>query len=283
MAGSMMALVLFIHLMTLDEGGIRGVPGRFAPTIQEGFFHEHHIASSGCGLQPGNAITISIVQPCFSGSRCAIPKSSTVNHRNLDNRMMLLRCTLIQLRAFCAVAREGSFGAAARRLGMTQSGVSQAVIGLENVLGVTLFSRTQEGVVPTLVASRLLHEAENALGSVMRLQEIAAMAKDDETGQLRIACVPSVAARLMPRWLKSFALLHPAMETMVYVRHHIEAGDWVLQGIADIGFTSVTHTGLAAKAVFQDELKLVAHRGHSILSRGASVPIGDFAGIGASA
>jgi DNA-binding transcriptional LysR family regulator len=50
--------------------------------------------------------------------------------------------SLDQLRTFLAVAEEGSFSAAARKLGRTQSVVSYAVATLEEQLGVTLFDRS---------------------------------------------------------------------------------------------------------------------------------------------
>ena len=54
---------------------------------------------------------------------------------------MLDPLTLDQLRVLVAVAEEGSFSAAARKLGRVQSAISQSVQGLETALGVTIFDR----------------------------------------------------------------------------------------------------------------------------------------------
>jgi DNA-binding transcriptional LysR family regulator len=57
--------------------------------------------------------------------------------------------TLGQLRAFVAAVDEGSFSAAARRLGRTQSVVTQTIANLERQLGLKLFdltARLREGV-----------------------------------------------------------------------------------------------------------------------------------------
>ena len=61
---------------------------------------------------------------------------------------MLDNLTLDQMRVLIAVAEEGSFSAAARRLGRVQSAVSQAMQGLEDNLRLSLFDRS--GKTPAL-------------------------------------------------------------------------------------------------------------------------------------
>jgi DNA-binding transcriptional LysR family regulator len=58
--------------------------------------------------------------------------------------------TLAQLRALIAVADRHGLSAAASAVGLTQSGVSQAVLALEETLGVPLLVRRRDGVVPDL-------------------------------------------------------------------------------------------------------------------------------------
>lgn len=56
---------------------------------------------------------------------------------------------LAQLRAFHAVAREGSFTTAAHALSVTQPTVSSQVKALEDSYGIRLFDRRGRQVVPT--------------------------------------------------------------------------------------------------------------------------------------
>ena len=51
--------------------------------------------------------------------------------------------------AFARVVADGSFTAAADRLGLTRSAVSKAVMELEQLLGVRLLDRTTRRVSPT--------------------------------------------------------------------------------------------------------------------------------------
>ncbi len=61
---------------------------------------------------------------------------------------MIDALTLDQMRIFVAAVDEGSFSAAARKLGRVQSAVSQSIAALEGQLGVALFDRS--GKTPRL-------------------------------------------------------------------------------------------------------------------------------------
>ncbi|MBY5393230.1 LysR family transcriptional regulator [Rhizobium leguminosarum] len=68
----------------------------------------------------------------------------------------MLRENVNDLLAFLAVARERSFTKAAAKLGMSQSGLSHIVRGLEERLGVRLLTRTTRSVAPTPEGEHLL-------------------------------------------------------------------------------------------------------------------------------
>jgi DNA-binding transcriptional LysR family regulator len=63
---------------------------------------------------------------------------------------------LDELAIFVAVAEQGSFVAAARRLGRSPSAVTRAVAALEDRLAVRLFNRTTRSVATTDAGARYL-------------------------------------------------------------------------------------------------------------------------------
>jgi len=80
-----------------------------------------------------------------------------------------------QLQAFLAVARQRSFSAAARELGVSRSAVSQAVRQLEKQLHVVLLARTTRSVSLTDAGRRLVDGAGPSLAQVMAaLTEVSA-------------------------------------------------------------------------------------------------------------
>ena len=69
-----------------------------------------------------------------------------------------------------AIAEEGSVTAAAERLQVAQPSVSQQIRSLERDLGVDLFARTPQGLVPTVSGRAFLREAEIAVVAFRRAE-----------------------------------------------------------------------------------------------------------------
>lgn len=178
-----------------------------------------------------------------------------------------MRPTLAQLNVLSAVVRAGSVSGAARDLRMTQSGISQSLIALEKLLGNVLLTRTRNGVNPTAFAMSILADARTALEAVDRIEALARASAPTSKQELRIAGVPSVVAHRLPEWRKSFRQRHPFIELSVFEGSHIEVGEWVSSGIADLGIGSVASGDLCAEPLATEELVVIARHGHPVLRR----------------
>lgn len=120
------------------------------------------------------------------------------------------------LRAFEAVARLGSFRAAADALYVTQSAVSHQVRNLEDWLGQPLFER--EGNRARLLPHGL--ELSNSLSSSFKEIEAACQRTRNSSQALVIAAIPSIAmCWLIPR-LSRFRTVHPEVETRIVYAFH---------------------------------------------------------------
>jgi molybdate transport repressor ModE-like protein len=104
------------------------------------------------------------------------------------------------LRVLRAVAEAGSFSAAARSLGYTQSAVSRQVAALEALTGVALFERRPGGVTLTAAGARLLPRARRVLDELdAALRE--ARGEPALAGPVRLGAFATAAAGLVPRAL----------------------------------------------------------------------------------
>jgi DNA-binding transcriptional LysR family regulator len=103
-----------------------------------------------------------------------------------------------RLLTFRAVARAGSFSAAARELSLTQPAVSQQVAALERELGARLLHRRPGGLTLTAAGKIALEHAE-ALAERLALADAQLAELSDDEGPLRVGAFPSALATLVPR------------------------------------------------------------------------------------
>jgi DNA-binding transcriptional LysR family regulator len=118
----------------------------------------------------------------------------------------MLRENVHDLLAFLVVAREQSFTKAAAQLGMSQSGLSHAVRGLEERLGVRLLTRTTRSVGPTPEGERLIENAGPLLEAVESEIKGVADLRDRPAGKIRITSEDYAIDRIL--WPKLSQALH---------------------------------------------------------------------------
>jgi molybdate transport repressor ModE-like protein len=106
------------------------------------------------------------------------------------------------LRVLREVAQSGSFSAAARVLGYTQSAVSRQVAALEALAGRPLFERRRDGVALTPAGARLLARAVRVLDELDAAIRDAAQ-PDAEAGPVRLGTFATATAGLLPAALAS--------------------------------------------------------------------------------
>ncbi|MEU4312502.1 LysR family transcriptional regulator [Nocardia sp. NPDC024068] len=118
---------------------------------------------------------------------------------------------LRQLEYFVAVAEEGGFGRAARRLNIVQSAVSQQVARLEREFSVRLLDRTTRHVRLTGAGERLLAEARLVLAATQRMSRIAGDIAAGGDGVLRLGTLHAPGNRIY-RALNELATIAPRLQ-----------------------------------------------------------------------
>ena len=119
---------------------------------------------------------------------------------------------LIELRLwrqFVMLAEELHFGRAAARLNMTQPPLTQAIVHLEELLGVKLFDRTKRSVQMTAAGLALLPDARDLLARATAMPALARAAAGGEIGRLSLGFVSTVGFLLLPKWVRAFRQRYP--------------------------------------------------------------------------
>jgi len=113
------------------------------------------------------------------------------------------------LAAFLTVAKERSFTKAAKRLGVSRSGLSHAVRGLEERLGLRLLARTTRSVAPTEAGEQLISRLDPALGEVESVLDQLVGLRARPTGRLRLLVTPLASTMVLAPKVAEFARRFP--------------------------------------------------------------------------
>lgn len=148
---------------------------------------------------------------------------------------MLDGVTLDQLRIFVAAVDEGSFSAAGRKLGRTQSVISQTIANLEGQLGVELFDRS--GRIPGLTADgkNLLTSARTIVRDVDFMKARAKGLSGGLESELSIVIDVMFPQEQLTSALKDFRQLFPDTTLHLHVEALGAVASMVLDGHCSMG------------------------------------------------
>lgn len=113
------------------------------------------------------------------------------------------------LRIFLAVAREGTLGGAARKLGQTHPTMGRRVRALEESAGQALFQRTSAGYVLTDAGAAVLVHAERIEEEMLALERELAGQEQQLEGLLRVSSSDWFGVHVLTPVFAGFARTHP--------------------------------------------------------------------------
>jgi len=115
-------------------------------------------------------------------------------------------------KVYLTALKEGSFKAAAARLGYTTSGISRCIASLEEEAGVQLFIRDRKGVRPSREAEDFIPIFEKLVYQTQLFQDVANKMQGMENGYITIGVSYSAYFRFLAEQIKEFTEMHPGIE-----------------------------------------------------------------------
>lgn len=173
--------------------------------------------------------------------------------------------SLHKLEVFITVVEANSFSAAADRLYLTQSAVSQHMHDLESSLGVRLFERGPRGVRLTPAGERLRDYTRSILGLLAEAENAVADVSGMASGQMRLGATPGVSGYLLPGWIQVFRARFPRLLVSLTTGVTDEVAAGLLSRALDIGLIEgelMVHPGVRVLELEAVRQWVVVGRGH---------------------
>ncbi|MGJ8478424.1 LysR substrate-binding domain-containing protein [Sphingobium yanoikuyae] len=178
------------------------------------------------------------------------------------------RVTAAQVRAFVALARGGSYAAAAVATGVAEPSLHRAVGDLGLALGQRLVDRRGRGVMLTRAGTVLAQRLRLALAELRQGLEDLADLRGQEGGRILVGAMPLSRARLIPDAIARFRTDFPLVDISVHEGSHAELVGPLRDGEIDMMVGALRDPAMALdltqRPLFEDRPTILARRGHAL-------------------
>lgn len=123
--------------------------------------------------------------------------------------------TLTQLEYIVALDTWRHFVLASEKCFVTQPTLSMQIQKLEDELGVKIFDRTKQPVIPTEIGTRILAQARIALREASMIRGVIRDRKDSLAGEIRVGIIPTLAPYLLPPLFQHIRTKYPELDLVV--------------------------------------------------------------------
>lgn len=183
-------------------------------------------------------------------------------HNDATGSFGVLTMSFRQIQYFVAVAKSGSFSAAARNLRISQPALTLQVKQLEERLGTKLLIRYARGVELTEAGKVFLGHSNNALESLDRGEREVAAFKKSTSEEVSIGFTPTVGRALMPDLLAECSRRKPPLGLLC--REGLSDDLWYLATSAELDL-AFCYDPLSADTIkivplYREDLYLVGPR-----------------------
>ncbi|SIT47456.1 Transcriptional regulator [Paraburkholderia piptadeniae] len=183
--------------------------------------------------------------------------------------MALTRITIRQFEAFLAIVDQNGIAAAAERLGLTSSAVSQLLAELERELGFRLFDRTTRRVSLSTAGRDFLSSAESVLRHLRAAEQTASDIRNRAAGIVRVGAPLVLASTALPYAIAGYAAQKPKVVVRVVDTDVEQLVERVASGDVDLAVGPDRATGdrVRREAIFRSPWVLWCAGDHPLARR----------------
>ena len=182
--------------------------------------------------------------------------------------------TLTQLEYIVALDTHRHFVLASEKCFVTQPTLSMQVQKLEEELGVKIFDRTKQPVMPTAMGERIIAQARLVLREAGRIRQLIDEEKDVMTGELRVGIIPTLAPYLLPPLFKQMREKYPQLNLIIRETITEEIVHELKQNRLDCGLvvTPLKDAAIKESVLFYEELFVYVSRKNALYDKRYVLP-----------
>jgi LysR family hydrogen peroxide-inducible transcriptional activator len=164
--------------------------------------------------------------------------------------------TFVQLEYIIAVDTYRHFAKAADNCFVTQPTLSMQIQKLEAELGLKIFDRSKQPVMPTEAGAAIIEQARKILGEKGMIDEIVQQKKGVVTGVLTVGIIPTLAPYLLPLLIQKFIKKYPLVRLVVSELTTEVIIERLREGRIDAGIlvTPLDEPGIKEHPLFYEEM-----------------------------
>ncbi len=164
--------------------------------------------------------------------------------------------TLVQLEYIIALDRYRHFASAASHCYVTQPTLSMQIHKLEQELGIKIFDRSKQPVIPTEAGIEIIAQAKKIITEQEQMHEMVHHRKGILSGELKIGIIPTLAPYLLPLFAQQFTQKYPNVKLVINEMITDVAINRLREGRIDAGIlvTPLQEYGIKEEILFYEEL-----------------------------
>ncbi len=177
--------------------------------------------------------------------------------------------TLVQLEYIVAVDSFRHFAEAARHCYVTQPTLSMQISKLEQELGIQLFDRSKQPVVPTEAGAALIVQARRVLTEFDLMNDLVQEHKGIVAGTLKLGIIPTLAPYILPLFVKTFTGKYPDIRLAVQEMTTENILLRLKEGRIDAAIlvTPLQEAGIKGEVLFYEELMVYLSVKNALLKK----------------
>lgn len=177
--------------------------------------------------------------------------------------------TLTQLEYIVALDTHRHFVAASERCFVTQPTLSMQIQKLEEELGVKIFDRTKQPVIPTEIGEGIIAQARLVLREAQKVKQMIVDQKDALAGELRIGIIPTLAPYLLPPLYQYMRQKYPQLNMVIKETITEEVIQELKSNRLDCGIivTPLKDSAIKENVLFYEELFVYVSKKNSLVDK----------------